>query len=29
MILERINEIRDRFPRLSTIFVDRGYAGKE
>jgi putative transposase len=28
MLLERLNEIRDRFPRLSTIFVDRGYAGK-
>jgi putative transposase len=28
MLLEEINEIRDRFPRLSTIFVDRGYAGK-
>ncbi|OYQ63701.1 transposase [Pseudanabaena sp. SR411] len=26
--LEKINQIRDRFPRLSTIWVDRGYSGK-
>jgi putative transposase len=28
MLLEKINQIRDRFPRLSTILVDRGYKGK-
>jgi putative transposase len=28
MLLEKINQIRDRFPRLSTILVDRGYSGK-
>ncbi len=25
MVLEKLNQIRDRFPRLSTIWVDRGY----
>ena len=28
MVLEKLSEIRDRFPRLSTIWVDRGYSGK-
>ena len=28
MILEKLNQIRERFPRLSTIWVDRGYEGK-
>jgi putative transposase len=28
MVLEKLNQIRDRFPRLSTIWVDRGYNGK-
>ena len=28
ILLEKINQIRDRFPRLSTIWVDRGYSGK-
>jgi len=28
MILEKTNQIRDLFPRLSTIWVDRGYSGK-
>jgi putative transposase len=28
MVLEKLNEIRDRFPRLSGIWVDRGYNGK-
>ncbi|MCE2889418.1 MAG: transposase [Pseudanabaena sp. 42896M_M3] len=25
LVLEKLNQIRDRFPRLSTIWVDRGY----
>jgi transposase len=28
MLLEKLNQIRDRFPRLSTIWVARGYEGK-
>ena len=28
MVLEKLNQICDRFPRLSTIWVDRGYNGK-
>ena len=28
MILTKLNQMRDRFPRLSTIWVDRGYSGK-
>jgi len=28
MILEKLNQMRDRFPRLSTIWVDRGYSGQ-
>ncbi|CAN1209387.1 hypothetical protein TUMEXPCC7403_04125 [Tumidithrix helvetica PCC 7403] len=28
LLLERIDQIRDRFPRLSTIWVDRGYSGQ-
>jgi putative transposase len=27
MVLQKINQIRDRFPRLSTIWADRGYKG--
>ncbi|CAN1211322.1 Transposase [Tumidithrix helvetica PCC 7403] len=28
LLLERIDQIRDSFPRLSTIWVDRGYSGQ-
>ncbi|MCA6604989.1 MAG: hypothetical protein IM533_11080, partial [Pseudanabaena sp. M007S1SP1A06QC] len=28
LVLEKLNLIRDRFPRLSTIWVDRGDNGK-
>ncbi len=28
MVLEKLDQIRNRFPRLSTIWVDRGYNGK-
>jgi putative transposase len=28
LLLERIDQIRERFPRLSTIWVDRGYSGQ-
>jgi len=28
MVLGKLNQIRDRFPRLSTIWVDRGYNSK-
>ncbi|MFN7716960.1 MAG: hypothetical protein ACK5QS_16025 [Pseudanabaenaceae cyanobacterium] len=27
MVLQKINQIRDRFPSLSTIWADRGYKG--
>ncbi len=27
-VLEKLDQIRDRFPRLSTIWVDRGYNGQ-
>lgn len=28
IVLERLNQIRDRFPRLSKIWMDRGYSGQ-
>ncbi len=28
ILLEKLDQIRERFPRLSTIWVDGGYSGK-
>ena len=27
-ILEKLNHVRDRFPRLSTIWIECGYSGQ-